>query len=74
MPMPATTLPIATRGASLCAVSLIDRRTGRPHRVNGAPLLVFTRTPDSAAIDLMRGRDPDIWETRIDPIGRERLS
>ncbi|QYZ70069.1 hypothetical protein [Neotabrizicola shimadae] len=74
MPTPATTLSIVTPGTALCAVSLIDRRTGRPHRVNGAPLLVFTRTPDSAATDLMRGRDPDIWETRIDLIGRERLS
>lgn len=54
------------RLAGLCAVSPIDRRTGRPHRVNGAPLLVFTRSPDAAALDLMRGRDPVVWEARVE--------
>ena len=55
--------------AAVCAVSLIDRRTGRPHRVNGAPLVVFTRSPDIAASDLLQGRDRAIWETRIERLG-----
>ena len=65
----ATPTPAQAGLAALCAVSLIDRRTGRPHRVNGAPLVVFTRSPDSAASDLLQGRDRAIWEARV-----ERLS
>ena len=52
----------------LCAVQLIDRRTGAIHRMNGRPLLVVTRKPQDAATDLMAGRDPSVWEARIDTI------
>jgi hypothetical protein len=52
-----------------CAVRLIDRRTGSVHRVNGTPLVVFTRNPDEAAADLLQGRDGSLWEARIDRIG-----
>lgn len=45
----------------LHAVTLIDHRTGRPHRVGGAVLILFTRNPDEAAQDLMRNRDPSHW-------------
>ena len=54
-----------------CAVRLIDRRTGEAHRVNGTPLVVFTRQPSEAVAELLAGRDPKIWEARIDPIERE---
>lgn len=47
--------------APLHAVSLINARTGRPHRVGGAVLILFTRNPVEAAQDLMRNRDPDDW-------------
>jgi hypothetical protein len=53
---------------TLCAVQLIDRRTGAIHRMNGRPLLVVTRKPQDAATDLMAGRDPSVWEARIDTI------
>lgn len=52
-----------------CAVQLVDRRTGAVHRVNGSPLVVFTRRPEEAAADLLSGRDSTLWEARIDPIG-----
>jgi len=47
--------------APLFAVSLIDARTGRPHRVGGAVLTLITRTPDTAAQELLRDRDPRNW-------------
>jgi hypothetical protein len=52
-----------------CAVRLIDRRTGLIHRVNGSPLVLFTRSPDLAAAELLAGRDAAVWEARIEPIG-----
>lgn len=62
--------PVRVMGASmLCSVRLIDRRTGQSHRVNGAPLQIFTRDPDEAAKDLLRNRDPRNWEVRVEPIG-----
>lgn len=56
--------------AALHAVSLIDRRTGRPHRIGGAVLILFTRAPIEAAQDLMRNRDPQTWsvEARAVPL------
>lgn len=51
-----------------CVVRLIDRRTGLTHRVNGTPLVVFTRSPQQAVAELLAGRDNSIWEARIDPI------
>ncbi|PLL12525.1 hypothetical protein C0V75_11305 [Tabrizicola sp. TH137] len=62
----------AARGApqpQTCAVRLIDRRTGQTHRVNGSPLLIFTKSPGEAAEDLLAGRDRALWEARIEPIG-----
>ena len=52
-----------------CAVRLIDRRTGQTHRVNGSPLVIFTRNPNEAVADLLEGRDATVWEARVEPIG-----
>lgn len=52
-----------------CAVRLIDRRTGQGHRINGSPLVLFTRNPADAVAELLAGRDTRIWEARIEPIG-----
>ena len=49
----------------LSAVSLIDRRTGTAHRIGGAALTLFTRSPQEAVEDLLRDRDPRVWEARI---------
>lgn len=49
-------------------VSLIDRRTGRAHRVSGSPLVRFTRDPQSAVQELLDGRDSRLWEARIEPL------
>lgn len=53
------------------AVRLIDRRTGQTHYVNGSPLIILTRRPDTAAAELLSGRDAAVWEVRVDPIGRD---
>ncbi|WP_347139055.1 hypothetical protein [Paracoccus sp. SSK6] len=52
----------------LYSVRLIDRRTGQVHRVNGAPLLALSREPEAAAASLLEGRDPVLWEARIEPL------
>ena len=52
-----------------CAVRLVDRRTGLTHRVNGSPLVLFTRSPAEAVAELLAGRDAKVWEARIEPIG-----
>lgn len=55
----------------LFAVSLIDARTGRAHRIGGAVLTLFTRNPDEAASELLRNRDPQLWhvDARVFPGG-----
>lgn len=50
-----------------CAIRLIDRRTGRPHFVNGRALVLFSSRPETAAAELLQGRDASVWEVRIDP-------
>ncbi|MBL9048723.1 MAG: hypothetical protein JNK19_01240 [Tabrizicola sp.] len=52
-----------------CAVRLVDRRTGLTHRVNGSPLVLFTKNPTEAVAELLSGRDAGVWEARIEPIG-----
>jgi hypothetical protein len=64
----ASAMPEALR--QTCAVRLIDRRTGQTHRINGSPLVLFTRRPEEAAAELLAGRDATVWEARIEPIGR----
>ncbi len=63
MPMPAM--------ARTCAVQLIDRRTGAAHRINGTPLVIYTRRPDEAVAELLRGRDARIWEARVEALEPE---
>lgn len=53
------------------AVRLIDRRTGAAHRINGRPLVVFSRNPDAAVVELLDGRDPDVWEARAERLRPE---
>jgi hypothetical protein len=57
--------------AGACAVRLVDRRTGQTHRINGSPLILFTQRPEEAATELLAGRDPLVWEARIEPLGSE---
>lgn len=52
-----------------CVVRLIDRRTGQTHRINGSPLVLYTRRPEEAVAELLEGRDPSVWEARVEPIG-----
>ncbi|TAG31299.1 MAG: hypothetical protein EAZ40_00650 [Rhodobacterales bacterium] len=52
-----------------CAVRLIDRRTGQTHRINGSPLVLFTKFPEEAVAELLSGRDAAVWEARVEPIG-----
>lgn len=59
---------IDAKARPLYSVRLIDRRTGQVHRVNGAPLLALSREPQAAAASLLEGRDPALWETRIESL------
>lgn len=52
----------------LYSVRLIDRRTGKAHRVNGAPLSTLSREPEIAAASLLEGRNPALWEARIETL------
>lgn len=63
-------LPFALTQANpqTCAVRLIDRRTGRPHRVNGRAVVLFSSRPETAAAELLMGRDASVWEVRIEQI------
>ena len=61
--------PMPRTSRVTCAVRLIDRRTGLTHRVNGSPLVIFTRNPSEAVADLLEGRDATVWEARVEPIG-----
>ncbi|GAA0284006.1 hypothetical protein [Rhodovulum strictum] len=49
-----------------CMIRLVDRRTGAPLRLNGSVLRVFTRDPRAAVAELLEGRDPALWEARVD--------
>jgi hypothetical protein len=66
-PSPAA-MPVAAATMALrrtCAVQLFDCRTGSARRINGGPLVIYTRNPDAAVADLLEGRDPAKWEARI---------
>ena len=65
MAVSAMTAPLS----QACAVRLIDRRTGQTHRINGSPLVLFTRDPQTAVTELLSGRDTTVWEARVEPIG-----
>lgn len=57
---------------SLCAVTLIDRRSGLAARRNGSRLQVLTRNPQAAAAEFLAGRDPLVWDVRIEPLDPAR--
>lgn len=52
--------------APLFALTLIDRRSGLPQRVNGRRVVAFTRMPDQAAAEALAGRDRAHWTVRIE--------
>lgn len=58
----------------LGAITLVDRRTRRPHRVNGAALMAFSRDPAQAATDLLAGRDARFRDARIQPLPAATLN
>ena len=55
------------------AVSLIDRRTGRAHRISEIPLRLITCEPFDAAQELMRNRDPERWDTFVQRLDSKGL-
>jgi hypothetical protein len=55
-----------------CAVRLIDRRTGNTLRVNGTPLVALTHDPAAAVAELLEGRNPAVWEARVEVLVRPR--
>lgn len=56
------------------AVSLVDRRSGKPHVISGIPLVLMTCEPITASNDLMRNRDPGLWDTFIQRIDSKGVS
>lgn len=68
MPASGWMTSLADRAMRVCAIRLVDRRTGATHRVNGRPLVVFSRQPDEAVAQLLAGRDPSVWEARVEPL------
>ncbi len=58
----------ARRPSTICAVSLINRRTGSTHRENDVPVIRITRDPAAAVSALLANRDVALWDVRIDPI------
>jgi hypothetical protein len=68
MPNALTAQPSNRVTPQVCAVRLIDRRTGSVHRVNGAPLVIFARDTAAATAELMANRDQSLWDIRIDPL------
>ncbi|MDQ2066708.1 hypothetical protein Q9295_09995 [Xinfangfangia sp. CPCC 101601] len=60
--------PVPLISDHTCAVGLIDRRTGRPHRINGQPVVLYTKKPAAAVAKLLSGRDVTVWEARVDLI------
>ncbi|MGZ3217825.1 hypothetical protein [Paracoccus sp. T5] len=52
----------------LCAITLIDRRTGRLHRANGAALVARSRDPHGAAAELLAGRESRLWDAHVQPL------
>jgi hypothetical protein len=37
-----------------------------PLRMDGRPLVIFTRTPRETAAEALAGRDPALWDLRIE--------
>ena len=69
----AWTSPAVPAGTSaplrpLCAVRLIDRATGRVHRIGGCPMVIFSRDPDQVEADLLRNRAPRQWDVRVETL------
>lgn len=59
------------RVRALFAVQLVDRLTGKPHRIGDVPVAILTQQPDAAATELMRNRDATRWTVRAEPVERE---
>lgn len=57
---------------SVCAVTLVDRRTGAALRLNGSRVVIYTRSPEIAAQELLAGRDPSVWDLRVQPLDPAR--
>ncbi|WP_313348958.1 hypothetical protein [Paracoccus sp. (in: a-proteobacteria)] len=60
-------MPLPTR----YAVDLIDRRTGKPHRISDIPLRLITCEPYETVQELMRDRDPARWQTAVHRLDRK---
>ena len=54
-------------------VQLVDRRTRQPHCIQGMPLKIVTTEPAKAALDMLRNRDPQTWETTIERVNSTRV-
>ena len=53
-----------------CAVHLIDRRTGSAHRINGTPLVIFTRRPEAVSYTHLDGYKRQVRHGAAAPAAR----
>ncbi len=56
------------QAAPTYAVTLVDRRTGAALRLNGGPVTLYSRDPEAARAELLRSRNPALWDVRVEPI------
>lgn len=65
------TFRVQPNSASRYAVSLIDRRNGKPHAIAGVPLVIMCADPQAAAHELLRNRDPELWDTFVERLDQK---
>lgn len=59
--------------APFYSVRLVDRRTGETHRIEGAPLTVVTSDPVTASSQLLRNRDPELWDAFVEQLDHKGI-
>ncbi|WP_424931854.1 hypothetical protein [Amaricoccus macauensis] len=52
----------------LWAIKLENQETGKCLDIDGIVLTWFTRNPEEAIRDLMEGRNPELWEPRLERV------
>ncbi|WP_138466212.1 hypothetical protein [Poseidonocella sp. HB161398] len=59
-----------TPGPGVYMLEVVRRQTGRRFRTRSGVLRVLARDPAMAADELMRNRDPELWQVRVAELPR----
>ncbi|MGP3699705.1 hypothetical protein [Rhodobacter sp. NSM] len=51
------------------SLHLVHRETGEVLRLNGLPLVIYTRDAAEGLASLLRNRDPQLWRAEMTPVG-----